>query len=159
LKLVGGVALLGIAIKMLIEEDSGADGKPAPTTMLAAVTTIAIADATMSIDNVIAVAGAAQGDFWLIIFGLILSIPLCIFGAKLISMIIDRFPILVWAGAGLLGWIAGETIVDDPIFRQHVVDYSHAEAIIFSAIPATAFVLLMGTIERMIYGPRKAVEE
>ncbi|HWG07153.1 MAG TPA: TerC family protein [Beijerinckiaceae bacterium] len=113
LKLAGGAALLWISVRLLGEEhdeDQIADSK----TVWRAVRTIAIADAVMSLDNVIAIAAAANGSFWLIVFGLVLSIPLIIFGAGLVSIVIDRFPILVWAGAALLGWVAGELAASDP---------------------------------------------
>ncbi len=92
------------------DEDQIADSK----TVWRAVRTIAIADAVMSLDNVIAIAAAANGSFWLILFGLVLSIPLIVFGAGLVTIVIDRFPILVWAGAVLLGWVAGELAASDP---------------------------------------------
>ena len=79
-----------------------------------AVKTIAIADAVMSLDNVIAVAAVAKGNYWLFIFGLAMSIPIVVVGAQLLTQLLTRFPILVWAGAALLGWVAGEMILGDP---------------------------------------------
>jgi hypothetical protein len=79
------------------------------------VRTVAIADVVMSLDNVLAIAAAAHGDMTLIVFGLAISIPLIVAGATLIMALLTRFPILVWAGAGLLGWIAGELMVEDPV--------------------------------------------
>lgn len=115
LKLVGGVALLWIAIKLLVPDEShGEDSVKAGESLWRAVRIVAIADIVMSLDNVIAIAAAAKGDITLIIFGLIISIPMIIAGAALLMAVLDRFPILVWAGAALLGWIAGEIMIEDP---------------------------------------------
>jgi YjbE family integral membrane protein len=113
LKVVGGLLLLWIGVKLAVGEDDGGHNVESSDNMWRAVRTIAIADAVMSLDNVIAIAAAAGGNIWLFIFGLLLSIPLIIFGSTLLSTIMDRFPIIIWAGAALLGWIAGEMIVSD----------------------------------------------
>ena len=83
-----------------------------------AVRIVVVADVVMSLDNVIAIAAAAKGDFVLLAIGLAVSIPLIVAGAALIMTIIDRFPVLMWAGAALLGWIAGEAIATDPVLVQ-----------------------------------------
>ena len=114
LKLVGGLALIVIAAKLLVPEDEG-DEITAGTTLWHAVRIVVIADIIMSLDNVIAVAAAANGEITLLVLGLAISIPMIIAGAALIMMILDRFPALVWFGAMLLGWIAGGVIVSDPI--------------------------------------------
>jgi len=113
LKLVGGIALLVIAAKLLVPEDEG-DEIAAGTTLWHAIRIVVIADIVMSLDNVIAVAAAAHGQLALLILGLAISIPMIIAGAALIMMVLDRFPILVWLGATLLGWIAGDVIESDP---------------------------------------------
>jgi YjbE family integral membrane protein len=113
LKLVGGVALLAIAAKLLVPEDEG-DDVTAGTSLWHAIRIVVIADIVMSLDNVIAVAAAANGQLSLLILGLAISIPMIIAGAALIMMVLDRFPILVWLGATLLGWIAGDVIESDP---------------------------------------------
>jgi YjbE family integral membrane protein len=113
LKLVGGVALLVIAAKLLVPEDEG-DDVTAGTSLWHAIRIVVIADIVMSLDNVIAVAAAANGQLSLLILGLAISIPMIIAGAALIMMVLDRFPILVWLGATLLGWIAGDVIATDP---------------------------------------------
>ena len=113
LKLVGGVALLAIAAKLLVPEDEG-DDVTAGTSLWHAVRIVVIADIVMSLDNVIAVAAAANGQLSLLILGLAISIPMIIAGAALIMIVLDRFPILVWLGAMLLGWIAGDVIESDP---------------------------------------------
>jgi len=114
LKLVGGLALLVIAAKLLVPEDES-DEIAAGTTLWHAVRIVVIADIIMSLDNVIAVAAAAQGQYSLLIIGLAVSIPMIIAGAALIMLVLDRFPVLVWLGAMLLGWIAGDVIASDPV--------------------------------------------
>jgi YjbE family integral membrane protein len=113
LKLAGGIALLVIAAKLLVPEDEG-DDVTAGTSLWHAIRIVVIADIVMSLDNVIAVAAAANGQISLLILGLAISIPVIIAGAALIMMVLDRFPILVWLGATLLGWIAGDVIATDP---------------------------------------------
>jgi YjbE family integral membrane protein len=113
LKIVGGVLLFWIAIKLTVGEEEAHGNIEASESLWKAVRTIAIADAVMSLDNVIAIAAAARGHAELFIFGLLLSIPLIIMGAQLLTSIIERFPILVWLGAALLGWIAAEMILGD----------------------------------------------
>jgi|SRR5882757_2316385 YjbE family integral membrane protein len=114
LKLVGGVALLVIAAKLLVPEDEN-DEIAAGTTLWHAVRIVVIADIIMSLDNVIAVAAAANGQISLLALGLAISIPMIIAGAALIMLVLDRFPLLVWFGAMLLGWIAGDVIASDPV--------------------------------------------
>ena len=116
LKLVGGMALLVIAAKLLVPEDEG-DDVTAGTSLWHAVRIVVIADIVMSLDNVIAVAAAANGQLSLLILGLAISIPMIIAGAALIMMVLDRFPILVWLGATLLGWIAGDVMASDAAVR------------------------------------------
>lgn len=115
LKIIGGVLLLWIGVKLATGDDEAHEEVEGSTQLWAAVRTIAIADAVMSLDNVLAISAASHGNVWLFIFGLLLSIPLIIFGSQLITAIIERFPIFIWLGAALLGWIAGEMIVTDPM--------------------------------------------
>jgi YjbE family integral membrane protein len=124
LKLVGGIALFVIAAKLLVPEDEG-DDVTAGTSLWHAIRIVVIADIVMSLDNVIAVAAAANGQMSLLILGLAVSIPMIIAGAALIMMVLDRFPILIWLGATLLGWIAGDVIETDPAvhpFLQRLLD-------------------------------------
>ena len=124
LKLVGGLALLWIAAKLLVPEDEG-DDVTAGTSLWHAIQIVVIADIVMSLDNVIAVAAAANGEIPLLILGLAVSIPMIIAGAALIMLVLDRFPILIWLGAILLGWIAGDVIATDPAdhpFLQRLLD-------------------------------------
>jgi YjbE family integral membrane protein len=113
LKLGGGLALLAIATKLLVPEGAG-DDIAEGTSLWHAVRIVVIADIVMSLDNVIAVAAAANGQLPLLVLGLAVSIPMIIAGAALIMMILDRMPILVWLGAALLGWIGGDVIATDP---------------------------------------------
>jgi YjbE family integral membrane protein len=112
LKLAGGLALIVIATRLLVPDDEGGD-VAAGTSLWQAVRIVVIADIIMSLDNVIAVAAAANGELPLLILGLAISIPMIIAGAALIMMVLDRLPILVWLGAILLGWIAGGVIATD----------------------------------------------
>jgi YjbE family integral membrane protein len=115
LKIIGGLLLLWIGVKLAQGEEEAHEQVDGSDKLWGAVKTIAIADAVMSLDNVLAISAASHGNVWLFIFGLLLSIPLIIFGAQLITSIIERFPIFIWLGAALLGWIAGEMLVTDPI--------------------------------------------
>jgi YjbE family integral membrane protein len=114
LKLVGGLALIVIAAKLLVPEEEDEDSVHAAAHLWAAVQIVVVADIVMSLDNVIAVAAAANGSAPLLILGLAISVPLIVAGAALIMALLTRMPILVWAGAALLGWIAGEVIATDP---------------------------------------------
>jgi YjbE family integral membrane protein len=124
LKLAGGLALLVIAARLLVPEDEG-DDVTAGTSLWQAIQIVVIADIVMSLDNVIAVAAAANGEIPLLILGLAVSIPMIVAGAALIMLVLDRFPILIWLGAILLGWIAGGVIASDPAdhpFLQRLLD-------------------------------------
>jgi YjbE family integral membrane protein len=114
LKLAGGLALIVIAAKLLVPVGKDEDRVKSASHLWAAVQIVVVADIVMSLDNVIAVAAAANGSVPLLILGLASSIPLIVAGAALIMVLLDRLPILVWAGAALLGWIAGDVIATDP---------------------------------------------
>lgn len=120
LKLVGAVLLLWIAVKLLLPEHDGDDGIDASDNLMAAIKTILIADLVMSLDNVIAVAAAAKDSLTLLILGLGISIPLVIFGSTLLLKLMDRWPIIITIGAALLGWVAGEMAVSDPLIKEWV---------------------------------------
>src|SRR6478672_8961350 len=126
LKVVGGLLLVWIGIKLIAEEDGEGGGSDikASDRLLSAVRTVIIADVVMSIDNVLGVAAAAKGSLLLLVFGLAVSVPLVIGGAQLIMRLIERFPILIVAGGGLLGFVAGELIVED----SAIVDWVHVHA-------------------------------
>ncbi|HWP12907.1 MAG TPA: TerC family protein [Ramlibacter sp.] len=118
LQIVGGLLLLWIGVQLLGEEDEGEGEAKEHGTLMAAVRTILIADLVMSLDNVIAVAAAAKGSLTLLILGLAISIPLVIFGSTLMIKLMERFPIIVVLGAGLIGWVGGETIVSDAALKD-----------------------------------------
>ena len=124
LNLVGGVLLLWIGIKLIADDEGGEHEIQAADRLLVAVRTIIVADLVMSLDNVIGVAGAAKGSVVLIVFGLVVSIPLVVVGAQVFMKLIERFPILVIAGGGLLGFVAGEMMVADTA----VADWINAHA-------------------------------
>ncbi|RZI64382.1 TerC family protein [Variovorax guangxiensis] len=121
LQIVGGLLLLWIGLQLLGEEDEGEGESKEYGSLFAAVRTILIADLVMSLDNVIAVAAAAQGNTTLLILGLAISIPLVIFGSTLMIKLMERFPIIVMLGAALIGWVGGETIVNDVFLRDVLV--------------------------------------
>ena len=114
LKLVGGLALIVIAAKLLVPEPEDEEGVKAASNLWAAVQIVVIADIVMSLDNVIAVAAAANGSVPLLVLGLAISVPLIVAGAALIMALLTKLPLLVWLGAALLGWVAGEVIATDP---------------------------------------------
>ena len=114
LKIVGAILLVWIGVKLLQPEDDGHGDVTAADTLFAAIKTIIIADAVMSLDNVIGVAGAAHGDIRLVVFGILFSIPIVVWGSKLVLKLMDRFPQVITAGGALLGWIAGGMMVSDP---------------------------------------------
>jgi YjbE family integral membrane protein len=114
LKLAGGLALLFIAAKLVVPDEEGEDEVESASHLWHAIQIVVVADIVMSLDNVIAVAAAANGSVPLLILGLAISVPLIVAGAALIMALLTKLPILVWAGAALLGWIAGEVIATDP---------------------------------------------
>ncbi|MGW1422988.1 TerC family protein [Bradyrhizobium manausense] len=114
LKLVGGLALIVIAAKLLVPENEDEDDVESASYLWQAVQIVVVADIIMSLDNVIAVAAAANGSAPLLVLGLAISVPLIVAGAALIMALLSKLPILVWAGAALLGWIAGEVVATDP---------------------------------------------
>lgn len=122
LKAAGGVALLYIAIKLVLPEAPDETEVQAEAHLWRAVRIVVVADIIMSLDNIIAVATAAQGNLLLLVIGLVVSIPIVIAGAALIMALLDRLPILVWIGAALLGWVAGEAIVTDKAIAPALAD-------------------------------------
>jgi YjbE family integral membrane protein len=150
LKLVGAILLVYIGVSLLLQDDeSEAPGKTA-SGMLAAIRTILIADLVMSLDNVIAVAAAAKDNTVLLITGLAISIPLVIFGSTLLLKVIERFPVLVWLGAALLGFIAGELLVEDPALTMQVgsleatIHLSHHNMALICGIAGALLVVAIG---------------
>jgi len=154
LKMVGGALLFWVAVKMLQGEDEGDDAVQSGATIWAAVRTIVVADAVMSLDNVIAIAAAARGDMVLLVLGLLISMPLVIFGSAILLKLLTRFPILVTAGGALLGWIAGEVMVTDPAVLHWVEEHAPA---LETAVPAggAVAVVLIGRVLSRLQARRK----
>jgi len=125
LKLIGALLLLWIGVKLMLPEDEGHGEIRASDKLLAAIKTIIVADLVMSVDNVIAIAGAAQTSnpsqqMFLVVFGLLVSIPIIVWGSQLVIKLMDRFPVIIVAGAMLLGWIAGGLLLGDPLLKTWV---------------------------------------
>jgi YjbE family integral membrane protein len=120
LKFIGGALLLWIAVQLLVPEDDDGDSIESSSNLIAAIKTILVADLVMSLDNVIAVAAAAKGSIILLVLGLLISIPLVIFGATMLMKLMERFPVIITLGAAILGWTAGEMGVTDPVAAQWV---------------------------------------
>jgi YjbE family integral membrane protein len=144
LKIIGALLLLYIGVTLLLEdEDEEGDVGNGAGGLIAAVRTILIADLVMSLDNVLAVAAAAKGNIPLLVIGLALSIPLIIFGSTLLLKVMERYPIIIIAGAALLGFLAGEMLLTDPALVARVGELPHWQINVGGAIGA-ALVVAMG---------------
>ena len=143
LKIIGGLALFYIGVDLLNEGDGEGEIGSENGNMMSAIRTILVADLVMSLDNVLAVAAAANGDNMLLVLGLGISIPLIIFGSTLLLKVMERFPIIITAGAALLGWLAGEMILTDPAVVSRFGELPHSTVYIGAAIGA-ALVVGMG---------------
>ncbi len=148
LKLIGALLLFWIAVQLLVENTDENDIKESHT-IWGAVRVVAIADLVMSLDNVVAIAAAAGGNWTLIIIGLGISIPLIVFGAQLVILMLERWPWLVWIGAALLGWVAGELIVDEQALQGFFKGWN--QAVVHYGIPAigAAIVVAIGYALKM----------
>ncbi len=147
LKVVGALLLLWIGVKLLIPEDDAHGNIQGGATIMSAIKTIIIADVVMSLDNVIAIAGAAQGahpdhQLGLVIFGLVVSVPIIIWGSTLVLKLIDRFPMVVTFGAALLGWIAGGMLVTDVVIVNQFGEPSGMVKLAAEVVGALFIVLL-----------------
>ena len=118
LMLAGGIGLLWIAYRLLVEQDGDAAHGPVASTFWGAMKTIVIADALMGIDNVLGVAGAAHGSFDLVVIGLLVSVPIVVFGSTVVLKLVQRFPVIIQAGAAVLAFTAAKMIVDEPLLRD-----------------------------------------
>jgi YjbE family integral membrane protein len=120
LMLVGGLGLLWIAYKLIADTSDGEHEGPSATTFWGAMKTIIVADALMGVDNVLGVAGAANGDFTLVVLGLLISIPIVVFGSKLVLRLVERFPVIIQLGAAVLAFTAAQMVINekllDPVF-------------------------------------------
>ena len=145
LKIVGGLLLLWIGIKLLLPENGDHENIESSDTLWGAVKTIVVADAVMSLDNVVAVAAAAHGDMLLVTSGIIISIPIIVWGSKLVMAVMDRFPLVITLGGGLLGWIAGGMMVTDIWVKPFLVSYPPWLHYLASAVGAI-FVISAGSL-------------
>jgi YjbE family integral membrane protein len=145
----GGLVLIWIAVKLLRQE-SGGEGREARhgTTLWGAIWVIIIADLIMSLDNVLAVAAAAHGNLGLVIFGIGLSIPIIVWGAGFLANLMNRFPWIVWIGAGVLGWVAGEMLIEDRNVHGYIEPWSRLLRWILPAVLAAALTLLGAWLAR-----------
>lgn len=142
LQVIGGVLLLWIGVQLLRGDEEDEGKEVANASLMQAVRTILVADLVMSLDNVIAVAAAAKGSMLLLVIGLAVSIPLVIFGSTLMIRLMERYPVVVTLGAGLIGWVAGETITADSVFHDVLIQWPWMH---FAAAGlGAAFVLLSG---------------
>jgi len=159
-KLVGGVALIYVAIRLLVPEHAAEDAATPATQLWHAVRIVAIADVVMSLDNVIAVSAVARGNFVLLVVALGVSIPIIVAGAALVTALLHRFPALVWIGAALLGWIAGEVIAADPVVAGYLNAQFSAEHAAFQQIAAASagsiVVIAVGALFRRCAERRRA---
>jgi YjbE family integral membrane protein len=152
LMLVGGLGLLWIAYKLLADQSGGGSHGPVAATFWGAMKTIVVADALMGIDNVLGVAGAAHGEFDLVIIGLLVSVPIVVFGSTLVLKLVERFPLIIHAGAAVLAATAARMIVGEPLLDE-VFDHSALRWATYGA--AVAGVLLAGwwAVHRGSAGP------
>jgi len=157
LKLVGGLLLLWIAVDLLKQDEEEEAHVREGASIWAAVRTIVVADAVMSLDNVIAIAAAARGDMTLLVLGLVISMPLVIFGSALLLKLLERFPFLVTAGGALLGYIAGEVIVTDPAIESWIAMHAHALDTALPIVLAVAVVVVGHLVGR--YAAQRRKEE
>jgi len=141
LMLVGGLGLVWIAYKLLADDGGGEHDGPVVGTFWAAMKTIVVADALMGIDNVLGVAGAAHGQMDLVVIGLLVSVPIVVFGSTMVLKLVERFPIVIQAGAAVLAFTAAKMIVDEPLLRG-VFNHDVARWATYTA--AVAGVLLAG---------------
>ena len=128
-KLAGGAVILWLAVKLFVEGEGKSDAGKEAGSLLQAIRLIVIADITMSTDNVLAVAGASHGNLFLLIFGLIVSIPFVVFTSNLLSILMDKYPIIILIGAAILGRVGGEMMITDPfieglIHPNKIVEYA-----------------------------------
>jgi len=158
LKFIGGVLLLYIGVKLVVPEgDVHGDGLAAKHNVWGAIRTILLADAVMSLDNVVAIAAAARGSVLLIALGLVISIPLIVFGSQLVLGVLNRFPLLVVLGGGLLGWIAAETIVSDPFVHTRLPFDEHLQAEIAKPLLAVLVMAVGMTLARRVRQRERAI--
>jgi YjbE family integral membrane protein len=159
LEVVGSILLLWIGIKLLIAEDGEGEGDDVEqkSTLGAAIRTIIVADIIMSLDNVLAMAGAAKGHLWMLIVGLVITVPVVLFGSALLMKLMSRFPFFVILGAALIGWVAGEMVISDPAIKDWV-DVNAPVLHWASPIACAAIVIASGKVKEH-FTARKAAAD
>jgi YjbE family integral membrane protein len=158
LKIVGSLLLFWVAVKLVLPEEGGhGETVKGGNSLFSAIRTIVIADAVMSLDNVIAIAAASHGRVELLVLGLLISIPLIVYGSTLVLKALERFPLLITAGGALLGWIAGDVLITDPVlvgWVEHQAPYLHDWYI--APIVGALFVIIVGLgLARIIEARRR----
>ncbi len=146
LQLAGGLFILWIAVKVLRDANDPPDSAPASQRLMQAIRYVVIADLTMSVDNILAIAGASHGNWTLILFGLAVSIPFVVFSSNLLAKVMDRYPVTLYIGAGILGKVGGDMIVQDPA----VVSFLHPSIVARYAVDAVLIlaIVLIGRKKR-----------
>jgi len=158
LKIIGAVLLVYIGVSLMLDDDEG-EGEVGDDkgNIWIAIRTILIADLVMSLDNVLAVAAAAKGNIALLVIGLALSIPLIIFGSQLLLKVMERFPIIITAGAALLGFLAGEMLLTDPALVERIGELPHWQVNVGGAVGA-ALVVALGVAMRRRQKAKRATK-
>lgn len=136
LLLLGGALLVWIAWKLLAENDGSGHQISAASNFWGAMKTIVVADAVMGLDNVLAVAGAAQGSFLLVVFGLLISIPIVIWGSQLILKYVQRYPAIVYIGGAVLAWTAAKMMISEPVIRAYLADHALLTDMVYAVVIA-----------------------
>ncbi|NCZ48122.1 MAG: TerC family protein, partial [Betaproteobacteria bacterium] len=144
LMLIGGLGLLWIAYKLLTDSDDGGHEEGGATTFWGAMKTIVVADALMGIDNVLGVAGAAQGAFDLVVLGLLISIPIVIFGSTLVLKLVERFPVIIQIGAAVLAYTAAHMVVGEPLLDAYLDGDDSLQRSVRAAIYVCAILGVLG---------------
>jgi YjbE family integral membrane protein len=147
LKLGGGLLLFWIGVKLLLPQKEGTGHDiDASTNLIGAIKTIIVADAVMSLDNVIAIAAAAKDHVGLVVFGLVVSVPIIVWGSRFVLTLMDRFPSVIVGGAALLGWIAGDMIAHDVAIKDPVAAYLPGPWIYAAPIAGALLVVALGKL-------------
>jgi YjbE family integral membrane protein len=157
LKIVGGLLLIWIGVKLLVPEDEGSHEINASSNLIGAIKTIIVADAVMSLDNVIAIAAASKDSIGLVVFGLVVSVPIIVFGSKIVLKLMDRFPIVITGGGMLLGWIAGSMAVGDVVVKDWV-EANAAYLFWLAPVAGALLVLAVGKALASRRAPPKAAQ-
>jgi len=140
LMLVGGILLVWISYKLLVQKKSH-ENVAASSSLRTAIVTIVVADTIMGIDNVLAIAGASHGNFLIVILGLLISIPIMVFGSTLVIKLIDRYPVIIYIGAGVLAYTAGSMITDEPMLHSFFDQMPAVKWLVIIAIVAVVIII------------------